>query len=1433
MFKKRFLAVLVCMLMLFSMALPISAEEGGAAKTVTIPASLSYTANIGTGQNANMDNYPYRPYVISWTLGGAAGQYRVGYIAFDLSGVDIAEDEVIAEAKLELTISRTQNVNQSDGPDSFSVFTTDFSQIYYSGSSIGYPERGTRAAYYTLPGSVPEQNSSLAIPITIDLDLTDYFMEYPSRDGIGLYLSNRDDIPLGTHSLVGFYGYNEGTYAPKLVLTLGKKAKANISLKAGSKVLGSFTMDNLFSGKTYTLTNEQAPKYIVEDGKIYLRENANENATFTPGEGDNDIVINYSEVTVVSASASPIRVAFGGKVNPPGEVTVEFSDGQKLNFKVTWDEEDIAKAEESIGDHKVSGVIADLLNTPVELDVNVYEFEAQVSILTNNGGWNWYVEPSGTHIEPGDALATRFQSYYASNKGYTFTKDRTYMGWVEDNGSVVVAQYDHDTKEYKRVVLHDRLEPDDHNNPAVIVLPDGRIMAWYSMHTNEPYMYYRVSKYPEDISEWHEEQYYYCQTNTQGDYSTYNATYPTVFPVNTGGKDGEDRLYVFWRGVHWQPTIAQFTMPDENGKCEVIMGQTQIVNAAYSANGKETGGEGTLRPYTKYDYDFERGKIHVTFTYTHPDNAAQNPIYYIYINIADQGIYTAKGRRIQDIPVENDHRYYKSYRNEKWGVTVQDWVDEYPELVVFDPKGEARRGWTWDIKVNEKGEPCIVYADITDQPPGPGETLPESFPDTSEDRCHHYYWYARWDSETEEWVNTFLTYGGKWFHENATQERCYSGGLTLDHNAPNANVVFLAKPTIGKYGNIFEIYRWESPDNGATWPVELQTPITQNSKINNARPNAIYNYKMDENGNHQGPRILWISGEYRYWMNYEYKTGVMTDFPGIEPEDDPEMKADAFLTVNGGEPEKLSKDLEGEEFLAKFVLSNISIGDGKAMVGIAHYDKDNKLKSIKTETVTVPGRSVPQYPVPGAPKGREEGTYSTLGSEEIKVYVDYTPENIEEGDRISLLAYSMGKYKLLPIISIPYEITTEGPRFVDRDQIYYDGDEILKLGDGEAYNGWIASLNKASTSYDPCFGENNYVAVTRAPFGNTAIHLYHATSSTTSGDPNGAGGIFVSRHLPLDKLTDEDGNYVDYEIRFNMRLINELSWSNNNYLGFALSNGITRGNIEINSEDAHPVAYQFRFRNSWSGTNGRRGWISAFTSPYFGDETGAKTVIEWVDGVVGNNSDRLFEGSLWDIRIIVRPNDRKIETYVFDGYRTGYFVQDYNGELINWNLNPIDTITFHSGISNWCEIYIDDFRVSKYEEKPVKTYPEGEKLTIVKASAKQGEVSYAYDANINTMWSATYLKSDPTPEIIFDLGKRYTISKIGIQPGGYLTYRYDIYVSKDGKNWERVFRGNSNSSRNMEYRSGQHKEARYVKVRTNGNTSTQVFDLAEIEIWGY
>ena len=164
-------------------------------------------------------------------------------------------------------------------------------------------------------------------------------------------------------------------------------------------------------------------------------------------------------------------------------------------------------------------------------------------------------------------------------------------------------QYDFIEKQQQEVLIRSYFQPDDHDNPTFLVLPDERVMIFYSRHTDERCFYYRVSQKPGDITTLGEEKKILTKHNT---------TYPSPFILS----DDPEHIYLCWRGMGWHPTIAKLSLPDKKDNVKVEWGPYQLVQS--------TG----ARPYAKYA---SNGKDKIFFTYTtgHPDQESPILIYAI------------------------------------------------------------------------------------------------------------------------------------------------------------------------------------------------------------------------------------------------------------------------------------------------------------------------------------------------------------------------------------------------------------------------------------------------------------------------------------------------------------------------------------------------------------------------------------------------------------------------------------------------------------------------------------------------------------------------------------------------------------------------------------------------------------------------------------
>jgi hypothetical protein len=321
-------------------------------------------------------------------------------------------------------------------------------------------------------------------------------------------------------------------------------------------------------------------------------------------------------------------------------------------------------------------------------------------VLTGDGGYCWFADPRAVY--------------------YKGTNERTYIGWITSSGAVTVAQYDHASQQTTTTVLQYNFEADDHDNPSLLVrASDKRIMVFYSKHTVEPHLYFRISTNPEDISSF--------GTEREVSGIVDDVTYPTPFQLSAES----NRIYLFWRGIGWQPT---FTTSNDGGATWAA--PLQLV-------------QGTDRPYIKFESD-GASRIHFAFTEGHPRMNASNHIYYAYLY--NGGFYRANGTFIKNVS--------------------SGYLTTSEAEMVYN--ASAGKGWVWEIALDSLGRPVIAYV---------------AFPTDTD----HRYRYARWTGSS--WNDHQIIAAGQWFPQTPAAttepEPNYSGGIALDPENPS--IVYLSR----------------------------------------------------------------------------------------------------------------------------------------------------------------------------------------------------------------------------------------------------------------------------------------------------------------------------------------------------------------------------------------------------------------------------------------------------------------------------------------------------------------------------------------------------------------------------------------------------------------------------------------------------------------
>jgi len=386
------------------------------------------------------------------------------------------------------------------------------------------------------------------------------------------------------------------------------------------------------------------------------------------------------------------------------------------------------------------------------------------NVVTEEGAWCWFADPRALHYE---------------NAAKTINS--TYIGYIDVHGNIKATQHNFLTGATNEVLIRSWFQPDDHDNPVFLVLPDERIMIFYSRHTDEACFYYRVSQKPGDITSLGEEMKIITENNV---------TYPSPFILSSD----PNHIYLCWRGINWHPTIGRLSLPDQNDHVSFDWGPKQVVQS--------TG----ARPYAKYQSN-GKDKIYMTYTTAHPENQNPNNVYFNYINIKDTNpnnisLTDVKGNLLSVIN--------SSIHNV---AATSAYASSYPYAVVDNA---AYRDWIWQVSKDATGNPVIAMVRINN------------------DKDSHDYYYAKWTGS--EWRKIFLVNGGAHFHQTANIEYCYSGGIAIDD--ANPNVIYCSVPIGGTSGRVYEIVKYIVDTTDFSVRSEA---ITRNSVKNNIRPYIIQN----------------------------------------------------------------------------------------------------------------------------------------------------------------------------------------------------------------------------------------------------------------------------------------------------------------------------------------------------------------------------------------------------------------------------------------------------------------------------------------------------------------------------------------------------------------------------------------------------------------
>jgi hypothetical protein len=420
--------------------------------------------------------------------------------------------------------------------------------------------------------------------------------------------------------------------------------------------------------------------------------------------------------------------------------------------------------------------------------------------LNDNGAWSWFMDERAI-VDAGRLIV-----------GSVRASGRSQGEDLAGSGNVELSVLDLETRQQRRIVLHEHLEPDDHDSPGLLVLPDGRYLAAYTKHGAERRMYWRISSRPADPYAWREEGSF----ETPGkDARADNVTYANPFRLATE----HGRIFLFHRGLGLEPN---YLVSDDGAR-------------SWRYGGHLLKGRGGYAPYLKYASD-GIATIHFVATEDHPRNF-DNSLYHGFVQ--EGVVHRSDGKAVAPL-----------------STSVETALNAWDLTRVF--QGDKDHvAWMSDLQLDASGRPVVLFTVQRD-----GAGLPRG-----QGGADHRFHYARWDGR--EWLVHEIAYAGLRLYPG---EDDYTGlgaidpldtaTVVISTDAEPASGASLVSRSDGQRHH--ELFIGRTRDGGASWRWEA---LTRDSREDNLRP-LIPIWK--------DPRLalVWMRGSYRAYGG-EWTTRAM------------------------------------------------------------------------------------------------------------------------------------------------------------------------------------------------------------------------------------------------------------------------------------------------------------------------------------------------------------------------------------------------------------------------------------------------------------------------------------------------------------------------------------------------------------------------------
>ncbi|MEM1110150.1 MAG: glycoside hydrolase family 88 protein [Planctomycetota bacterium] len=356
---------------------------------------------------------------------------------------------------------------------------------------------------------------------------------------------------------------------------------------------------------------------------------------------------------------------------------------------------------------------------------------------------------------------------------------RLYVNYVKRDGTTALTSFGLDVSEGKppamnakrEVLLSTWTQKDDHNNGAMLSLPDGRLLVTYAQHSRAKFFYqrYLTPKWwnPPEVSE--ERAFEFVETRK-------GLTYQNLIALSDEG----GRIYNFFRGNNFNPN---FVFSDDQG--ETWHGPHMLIAAGEDSN---------QRPYVKYA-DNGKDRFDLLYTDGHPRNSKDNNVYHLYYQ--DGAFRKTDGTIILTLDE----------------VLAGETMTPEEGTLVFDGGTENGRGWVWDLEYDQAGQP---YGAFIASPSG----------DIGTDMR---YWTGR--VVDGKWKAEEIAFAGSNLYP---EEQHYAGGIALDPHDDSRIVVSAdvnPKTNEPLPDRVYQLFSGKRADDGSGWEWEQLTFDPVNNQL--------------------------------------------------------------------------------------------------------------------------------------------------------------------------------------------------------------------------------------------------------------------------------------------------------------------------------------------------------------------------------------------------------------------------------------------------------------------------------------------------------------------------------------------------------------------------------------------------------------------------